>query len=745
MPSPSGSRARTKRAGRAPFTSSHEHLLAELDRVDRLVRAQVLRARAAVPHDDLRGLSISEEDVDALLRRSIGEPHWAKSPPTSAALSMLADVESQAAVIELRRAESERLGVELRLSHVQSRFGLDRFDTDVLLLALAPEVDARYGRLFGYLHDDVSRARCTVDIALALLPPSLGARMDARRRFTHEAPLVRHGLIKLHADPHDREATLIRSSIKVDSRIVDYLHGIDEPDPAISDLARLVGAGGSLSALLLDGELRDKLARVARLPAAARRVVYLQGPRGAGKKSIAAAMCAVRGRRALVVDARRLERAPEEKVLEVARLAAREARLNDAALYWDGFDISSAADRRAVQLGAAIMRETAKLPGLTFFAGEAPWDPEIGLSETPVLRVEIGVPSRPDQVRFWAAALREARVVEEVRAEDLTLLAGRYRLTFGQIREAVATARDMAQLHDPELGELTHEHLASACRIHGAPRLSSLARKITVKGGWDDLVLPKDKHARLREICNHARYRSLVLDTWGFASKLAGGKGLSLLFSGPPGTGKTMAAGVMANELGQDLFAIDLSNVVNKYIGETEKHLAKIFDEAERSSAVLFFDEADALFGKRSEVKDAHDRYANIETSYLLQRMEAYEGVAILATNLAQNMDEAFVRRIHFIVDFTVPDERERLRIWERIWPEGTPRDPDIDLALIARRFDLSGGSIRNVALAAAYLAAAEGAPVCQRHLTHATRREYQKMGKFIDERLFQQRGGQGS
>jgi SpoVK/Ycf46/Vps4 family AAA+-type ATPase len=263
---------------------------------------------------------------------------------------------------------------------------------------------------------------------------------------------------------------------------------------------------------------------------------------------------------------------------------------------------------------------------------------------------------------------------------------------------------------------------------------------VVLRSSWDDLVLQKDRVAKLREICNHARYRGLVLDEWGFERKLSGGKGLSLLFAGPPGTGKTMAAGVMARELGLDLYSIDLSNVVNKYIGETEKQLAKIFDEAERSNAVLFFDEADALFGKRTEVKDAHDRYANIETSYLLQRMEAYQGVAILATNLAQNMDDAFVRRLHFIVDFTVPDERERLRIWQRIWPDGVPRDADVDLGIIARRFELSGGNIRNVALAASFLAAADGTPVGQRHLIHATRREYQKMGRIIDERLFSQK-----
>ena len=237
--------------------------------------------------------------------------------------------------------------------------------------------------------------------------------------------------------------------------------------------------------------------------------------------------------------------------------------------------------------------------------------------------------------------------------------------------------------------------------------------------------------ALLREICNQVRYRAQVYDTWGFDRKLSLGKGLNVLFAGPSGTGKTMAAEIMARELGLDLYKIDLSTIVSKYIGETEKNLARIFAEAETSNAILFFDEADALFGKRSEVRDSHDRYANIEISYLLQRMEEYDGVAILASNLSKNMDDAFVRRMRFTVEFPFPDEDSRRRIWEGIWPAETPRRPGLDLADMARRFDLPGGAIRNIAVAAAFLAADDGQAVGMGHLMRATQREYQKMGKL--------------
>src|SRR5262249_3197738 len=230
------------------------------------------------------------------------------------------------------------------------------------------------------------------------------------------------------------------------------------------------------------------------------------------------------------------------------------------------------------------------------------------------------------------------------------------------------------------------------------------------------------------------KYRDRVYGEWGFDRKLSLGKGLSVLFAGPSGTGKTMSAEIIAGELGLDLYKIDLSTVVSKYIGETEKNLSRIFTEAETSNSILFFDEADALFGKRSEVKDSHDRYANIETGYLLQRMEEYEGVVILATNFRKNMDEAFVRRLHFTVEFPFPNASDRRRIWEGIWPTDTPRDPSLDVDFMAQRFELTGGNIRNIALAAAFLAADNSGSVDMTHLLRTTRREYQKMGKVITE-----------
>jgi SpoVK/Ycf46/Vps4 family AAA+-type ATPase len=321
-------------------------------------------------------------------------------------------------------------------------------------------------------------------------------------------------------------------------------------------------------------------------------------------------------------------------------------------------------------------------------------------------------------------------------------LTSKFRFSGGQIRDAAATAQNLARWRDPEKSGVTIEDLYTASRLQSNRKLAALAQKITPHYGWDDIVLPPDRLQQLREICNYVKYRALVYHQWGFDNKLAMGKGLNALFAGPSGTGKTMAADIIAGELGLDLYKIDLSRVVSKFIGETEKNLSRIFSEAETSNAILFFDEADALFGKRSEVRDSHDRYANIEISYLLQRMEEYDGVVILATNLRKNMDDAFVRRMHFTVDFPYPGGRERQMIWDRIWPDDIPRSPQLDLGFMAHRFELAGGNIRNIALAAAFLAADDGGVVAMPHLIHATRREYQKMGKVITDGEFGEYAG---
>jgi SpoVK/Ycf46/Vps4 family AAA+-type ATPase len=294
----------------------------------------------------------------------------------------------------------------------------------------------------------------------------------------------------------------------------------------------------------------------------------------------------------------------------------------------------------------------------------------------------------------------------------------------------LSAAHDLARWRAPDGDRATMADVSAACRALATPRLGALARRVKPRQTWDDLVLPPEQVAQLRELCNQARHRHVVLSEWGFERKLPLGRGLNVLFAGPPGTGKTVAAQVLANELARELYQVDLSQIVSKYIGETEKNLRQVFDEADACHAILFFDEADALFGKRSEVSDAHDRYANIEISYLLQKLETYQGLAVLTTNMLENLDEAFIRRLAFKVHFPFPEVGERRAIWERIWPAATPLGDDVDLDALAVGFRLSGGNIKNVALSAAFHAAGEGSAVSMRHVLHGVRRELAKEGK---------------
>jgi hypothetical protein len=337
------------------------------------------------------------------------------------------------------------------------------------------------------------------------------------------------------------------------------------------------------------------------------------------------------------------------------------------------------------------------------------------------LRVDLpAANARRDQ---WGRALSDRGL--SIPTEDVDALGDRFRLTPAQIARAAA---DAAMRTTPG-GDLPPAEVFAAARRSSRAGLGAMARRVESELGWDALVLPADRLAQLREAAAYLRHGARVFDDWGFARRLDCSRGLTMLFTGASGTGKTTAAKVLANDLGLDLYRVDLSAVVDKYIGETEKNLARVFDAAEAGNAILFFDEADALFGKRSEVRDSHDRYANLETSFLLQRMEEYEGLAILATNLAKHLDQAFARRIQATVEFPLPGEEERRAIWRGIWPDAVKLARDVDLDMLAERFELSGGSIRNAALAAAFLAADDDRAIGRRHLLAATRAEYRKLG----------------
>ncbi|MDZ8228325.1 AAA family ATPase [Nostoc sp. ChiVER01] len=720
------------------YPTSVEHILAELERIDLLIRVQVWRMQHIQPSDnELQGLLISEQEIEELLRQPIGLPRWANIPTPLSSIEVQTALEGMTADIAQRQTGSIQKGIKLRLHELVCHFQLTPLDRDTLLICLAPELDLGYERLYAYLQDDVRKKRPSVDLVLNLLCADFKSKLSARQRFLPTAPLIKHQLLHLFDDSSQQQPPLLSKYLKVDERVVNYLLGNDELDTRLLPYAKYTWPQVKLEDLLLPLEIKERLGLLAleKQIIKTRLIFYFQGTYGVGKHTTAEAFCQELGIGLLTVELERLLSEESREFETIIALAYREAVLQSVAIYFEGFDALLASDKAAWRL--ALLHQVQEMQLLTFLAGNTIWEPSKAQPDLTFLRVEFPPLTAAQRVELWT------RFIGEQGIAPLQDLANKFRFSGGQIRDAAATARNLACWQDPTPGQITINNLIAACRLQSNRQLSEMARKITPRYKWSDIILPDEQKNTIQELCNYVKYRSLVYDEWGFEKKLSLGKGLNILFAGPPGTGKTMAAEVVAGELELDLYKIDLSAVVSKYIGETEKHLSRIFQEAETSNAILFFDEADALFGKRTEVSDAHDRYANLEVSYLLQRMEEYNGVVILATNFRKNMDEAFVRRLHFTLDFPLPDEKHRRHIWQNLWPDAIPRSAELDLDFMARRFEIPGGNIRNIVLAAAFLAADDGGVVQMCHLVRATRREYQKMGKVLMEGEFGEYVGQ--
>jgi len=709
-----------------------QHLQAELARIDALIRHQVRRWQRAGqdPSDAFRGLYVSDAQADGLLARPFGS-HWGQAAIlTAQEIQAFHEAETQATRQAQALVETvHQQGGLLRLEHLAHAFDLNRFDMNTLLICLAPTLDLRYERLYGYLQDDVTRKRPTINLVLDLLGPSGPERLPMLARLADDAPLIKYDILERLPEP--ARAPWLSQTLYVDETIVAWLLGRYQPHADLGPCASLIQPEARMTDQVLATPWEGQLDLAAtRLNSGEPPLLVFFGPDRLSQRAVARQLAARTGRALLTVD---LAAVIEGGVLppRALRLALRDARLTGAVPFLTGWDAGLLAEGQ-VGPSPALLAELCAYPDWVIVAGEKAWQPEGVDRRRTLVWLEFPIPAHAQRLALWEHFLSQRAAAGGI---DLSTLAGQFGLTSGQIRDAVASAHDRAaQAGRP----LQNKDLLAAARAHSNPHLGSLARKIDPRYGWEDIILPEDQLALLREIAATVRGRPLVLDEWGVGRKLASSAGVTVLFSGPPGTGKTMAAEVIAAELGLDLYKIDLSTVVSKYIGETEKNLEKIFHEAQSSNAILFFDEADAIFGKRSEVKDAHDRYANIEISYLLQRMEAYDGVTILATNLRANLDEAFTRRLQFALDFPFPEADYRLRIWQTLFPPETPRDAEIDFGLLARRFRLAGGNIRNIIVSAAYLAAADGRAVTMSHLLHGTRRELQKMGRLVGEEDFQ-------
>ena len=709
-----------------PYSESIEHLRDEISRLDLMLKRAVIIARrtsSGAGSDDFRGLVVTENEIDDLIgtKDLLGDP-WEQNEATAPQLAQIdKELDKRRKQIDSRLKPGRGKRPRLSLLTLAAQFDLSQAEVDILLVALAPELEPRYETLYAYLQNDVTRKHPSVNLALNLICRTEREKIGARRLFSSSAPLLYNWIVELADESQDRQPSLLRKFIKLDDSVVRFL--LDEPSRS-SGSAVLVTPSQAQEELEVDQLSVEKLKHLATHLSQSKKgspVVRLIGQSESALRGAAEVFSLELRRSILFVELAQI--ADESRLAKLLR----DTRLWQAVLAIQSSELGAQEDDvpQVRQMEKLLWNRVRDFKEPVLLLGPPSAFVQIP-QEISVWRIEVDAPDFEARRKAWSAAIgRESTEAETSRLADT------FQFGPGRIRQTMNLATGLAALRDPAAPRPTTADLLDAGRALTAPQIGRFVVQIKPRFDWVDIVLPPDKMRQLRGIAAWMKFRRRVHEDWGFGQKLSRGKGLTILFTGPSGTGKTMAAEILAHDLSLDLLQIDLSSVVSKYIGETEKNLSAIFREAEQSQSLLFFDEADSLFGKRTEVKDAHDRYANIEVNYLLQRVEQYEGVVVLATNLQRNLDDAFLRRIKEVVDFPFPDDQLRERIWRAHFPPGAPKEADIDFSFLSSRFKLTGGNIKNIVLNAAFLAAAEARPIKMSDLILGTKSELRKEGKL--------------
>ncbi|MDO4260621.1 MAG: ATP-binding protein [Eubacteriales bacterium] len=616
-------------------------------------------------------------------------------------------------------------GNMLAFEYVCRMFGLGALERHLLSMALAPEMDAQFERVFCLLQDDYSLKMPTLDLCIQVLTLDPQERLELQQSIVERFGVLGEffdGIQEALSEQGKVKSSLLSTPLKLNGRILLFLRDITGMDEGLKDFVELSMPGSQMEPFYIREENVQALSRLVE-QTEGRRFLFLSGSRDIGKKFLARHFCRETGRPLLLVNTERL--LGQEEAADRVRDLIRESYLKGNA--WICF-----ADVPFPEEASEPAREFEELlwllrdyQGIPIFTSRARWS---GAAETRGSRcLEFHMPAADSREReiLWSSFLGESEWPGDVTPAQI---AGKYMLPPGGIRRSVEEARQKAIVEGRE--SLTAGLLFESCQRQLVHKLGNDALRVHSPYRWEDLILPESQKGLLMDACHQVEYQNQIYRDWGFQRKVAYGRGVSMIFYGPPGTGKTMGAQVMANQLNLELYKVNMAGVMSRYVGDSEKKLDQIFEQGKRSQSILFFDEADVLFGKRSETKDAQDKYANASTAYLLQKVEEYEGILILATNFLQNFDNAFRRRFKFIIEFPFPDPESRRSIWAQVFPDAVELEEPIDVDWLAEEYKLSGSQIKNIALAASFLAAGERTGLAMRHVLTALKREQLKDGK---------------
>lgn len=703
------------------YRDSIEYILDELSLLDARLYLEILKEREKQPKElfeELKGLVLSEQEVFRLFQMNIESNY--ESREIQEAKEKLENIKAN---IEVKRNLTLEKGVFLSLPCFSEVFELTVFEEQCIILCLAIELDRKYEKVYAFLQDDLNCKKPTIDLCFKLFCNSVAEKIYFRKYFEKKNRLYKYFLEESN---EESRKSFLSTSLKLEQGIVSLL--LDSWEEDAVDYMEIFTPQLEINEMVVSKKIHESLCKYSDTThhEGIKTAYYLFGSEGSGKRFQVKAFAKYKNNYCLFIDLKQIIN--EEKFEEFILKALRRASFLDCIISFENFEALLEDEEINYYKIEFMFKKLKEFKNEIFILSKKLWKSISFTKHLYLINIEIQPPADSERKDLWLYYGKNYKFDKNV---NFDALINKFKFTPGQIENSLKMSKIYASWENEDT-EISNENIIKACYSQVSHKLEKKSTLISPKYSFEDLILPKEAKLQIKNSINQIMYRHIVYGQWGFEKKLSYGKGLSMLFSGPPGTGKTMAAQVVAKELNLEIYKIDLSQVISKYIGETEKNLGEIFGEAKSSNAILFFDETDALFGKRSEVKDSHDKYSNIETSYLLQKMEEYEGITILATNFLQNIDEAFIRRINYIIKFPFPDEKHREMLWHNMFPKETPLDKDIDFKYLADKFKLAGGNIKNVVLSAAFMAVENLEPVGMKHILTAIKYELEKSGKVL-------------